>query len=224
VGLVAGTINDLYYVVAVRSVTLPAGSIVKAFLAGIGVALLAAAIPAIEASHAPPQLARRRSVLEARSLGVSRWLLIASALLALGALGIVAASQRSLLAGFVALFLLLLSVAALAPAALRALARAAAHLAGRGSPIVRLALGDIAASLSRTGVAVAALSLAVCAMIGVSLMVGSFRESLRGWLGTTLRADIYITAPGAGFGRPERRIEPAVAAALLAVPGVAEHS
>jgi putative ABC transport system permease protein len=224
VGLVAGTINDLYYVVAVRSVTLPAGSIVKAFLAGIGVALLAAAIPAIEASHAPPQLARRRSVLEARSLGVSRWLLIASALLALGALGIVAASQRSLLAGFVALFLLLLSVAALAPAALRALARATAHLAGRGSPIVRLALGDIAASLSRTGVAVAALSLAVCAMIGVSLMVGSFRESLRGWLGTTLRADIYITAPGAGFGRPERRIEPAVAAALLAVPGVAEHS
>jgi putative ABC transport system permease protein len=224
VGLVAGTINDLYYVVAVHSVTLPAGSIVKALLAGIGVALLAAAIPALEAAHAPPQLARRRSVLEARALGVSRWLLLASALLALGALAIVAASQRSLLAGFVALFLLLLSVAALAPAALRALARTAAHLAGRRSPIVRLALGDIAASLSRTGVAVAALSLAVCAMIGVSLIVGSFRESLRGWLGTTLRADIYITAPGAGFGRPERRIEPAVAAALLAVPGVAEHS
>jgi len=89
---------------------------------------------------------------------------------------------------------------------------------------VRLALGDIAASLSRTGVAVAALSLAVCAMIGVSLMVDSFRESLRDWLGRTLRADIYITAPGAGFGRPERRIEPDVVAALLATSGVVAHS
>jgi putative ABC transport system permease protein len=224
VGLVAGTINDLYYVVAVNTVTLPFASIVKALLAGIGVALLAAAIPALEAAHAAPQLALRRSVLEARALGASRWLLIASALLALGALAIVLGSQRSLLAGFVALFFLLLSVSALAPAALRVLARAAAHLVGRKSPIVRLALGDIAASLSRTGVAVAALSLAVCAMIGVSLMVDSFRESLRDWLGRTLRADIYITAPGAGFGRPERRIEPDVVAALLATSGVVAHS
>ena len=88
----------------------------------------------------------------------------------------------------------------------------------------RLALEDIAASLSRTGVAVAALGMAVAAMIGVSIMVESFRVSLGHWLAQTMRADIYVAAPGPGVGRPERRIEPAVLHALLATPGVADHS
>jgi putative ABC transport system permease protein len=224
VRLVAGTINDLYFVVAVNSVRLPASAVLKALVAGIGVALVAAAIPAMEAANSTPQLGLKRSVLEHRSAGAARWLLLASALLASGALATVFGSARSLLAGFVALFLLLLAVAALAPAALRAGARAAAHLSARASPIARLALNDIAASLSRTGVAVAALSLAVCAMIGVALMVDSFRESLHDWLGRTLRADFYVTAPGPGFARPERRIEKEVAAALIATPGIAAHS
>jgi len=224
VRLVAGTINDLYFVVTVSRVTLPAGAILKALAAGIAVALIAAAVPALEAASSNPQLGLKRSVLEARATGASRWLLLASALLGAGALAIVFGSARSLLAGFVALFLLLLAVAALAPAALRASARAAAHCSARASPVARLALNDIAASLSRTGVAVAALSLAVCAMIGVALMVDSFRESLHDWLGRTLRADFYVTAPGPGFARPERRIEKDVAAALMATPGIIAHS
>jgi len=67
VGLVAGTINDLYFVVAVKSVTLPLRSIVKALFSGIGVALIAAAIPALEAANSAPQLGLKRSVLEARA-------------------------------------------------------------------------------------------------------------------------------------------------------------
>ena len=131
VRLVAGTINDLYFVVAVNAVTLPARAMLKALVAGIGVALIAAAIPAVEAANSTPQLGLKRSVLEGRALEASRWLLLASALLAAGALAIVLGSARSLLAGFVALFLFLLAVAALAPAALRAGARAAAQLGAR---------------------------------------------------------------------------------------------
>src|SRR6202022_694709 len=130
---------------------------------------------------------------------------------------------RSLLAGFAALFLLLLSAATLTPALLRALSRAAARIAGHVSPIARLAFGDIAASLSRTGVAVAALGMALAAMIGVSIMVESFRESLREWLARTMRADIYVTAPGPGGERPERRIDPDLLTAMLARPGVVDH-
>jgi len=224
VRLVAGTINDLYFVVAVSRVTLPASALLKALAAGIGVALIAACIPAMEAASSSPQLALKRSVLEERATGASRWLLLASVLLGAAALAIVTGSARSLLAGFVALFLLLLAVAALAPFVLRVGARAAARLIAGRSPIARLALNDIAASLSRTGVAVAALALAVCAMIGVALMVDSFRESLHDWLGRTLRADIYVSAPGPGFARPERRIEKDVAAALMATPGISAHS
>jgi putative ABC transport system permease protein len=54
-------------------------------------------------------------------------------------------------------------------------------------------------------------------------MVESFRESLRTWLAQTLSADVYVTAPGPGFGRPERRIDPALVEALVALPGVRAH-
>jgi putative ABC transport system permease protein len=162
-------------------------------------------------------------VLEARAVSLARKLLMASGALA-AASGVVAISSgRSLLAGFAALFLLLLSAATLTPALLRALSRAAARIAGHVSPIARLAFGDIAASLSRTGVAVAALGMALAAMIGVSIMVESFRESLRDWLARTLRADIYVTAPGPGAGRPERKIDPGLLKAMLATPGVVDY-
>ena len=217
--LVSRTINDLYFVVAVRETTLPVSSVVKAVLAGFFTALAAALLPALEVAGSAPQLGLRRSVLEARAVHIARRLIIVSAVLAASAGIVVLVSGRSLFAGFAALFLLLLSVAAITPAVLRGLARAAANIAGRASPIARLAFGDIAASLSRTGVAVAALGMAVAAMIGVSIMVESFRESLRDWLGNTMQADIYVTAPGPGAGRPERRIEPGVMARVLATTG-----
>ena len=224
VRLVSQTVNDLYYVVAVRQVTLPAATLIEALVAGLGTALVASLLPALEAADSAPQLGLRRSVLEDRAAVVAHrlsWLSLAFALTA-GAL--IAGSSRSVLAGFTALFLLLLSVAALTPFVLRALARLASRAISGISVVGRLALEDVAASLSRTGVAVAALGMAVAAMIGVSIMVESFRVSLRHWLMQTMRADIYVAAPGPGVGRPERRIDPAVLNALLATPGVADHS
>src|SRR5581483_6049445 len=149
------------------------------------------------------------------------WLGIVFALMACM---LIATSGRSVLAGFAALFLLLASAAALTPSVLRGLARTASRMLSRISTVGRLALEDIAASLSRTGVAVAALGMAVAAMIGVSIMVESFRVSLRHWLVQTMRADIYVAAPGPGTGRPERRIDPTALSALLATPGIADHS
>ena len=224
VRLVSRTINDLYFVVAVNATILPTGTIVKALLAGIGTAVAAALLPAFEAVNSTPQLGLRRSALEEKAVGIARKLLFASAALAVAAGIIVFASSRSLFAGFASLFLLLLSVAALTPAVLRSLARSAAAAFGRASPVARLAFGDIAASLSRTGVAVAALGMAIAAMIGVSIMVESFRESLHDWLDRTMRADIYLSAPGVGSGRPERRLDPQLLPALLAARGVAGYS
>ena len=224
VHLVAQTVNDLYYVVAVGRVTLPAGTVFEAFGAGLGTALVASLLPALEAAGSVPQLGLRRSVLEGRAaLAAARlsWLSLA---FAVAACGLIAGSRRSVFAGFAALFMLLLGVAALTPSVLRALARLASRALAGFSSVGRLALEDVAASLSRTGIAVAALGMAVAAMIGVSIMVESFRVSLRDWLTQTMRADIYVAAPGPGAGSPERRIEPAVLDALLATPGVADHS
>ncbi len=224
VALVSSTINDLYFVLAVNEVVLPASTIVKAVAAGLIVTLAAAVAPAMEVANSNPQLALRRSALERRAVNVAHRLLLVGLLCAAASGLVVVLSRRSLLAGFIALLLLLIAVAAFTPAALRMCSTIAARLAGRASPIARLAFGEVAASLSRTGVAVAALGIAVAAMIGVSIMVESFRESLRAWLDRTLAADLYITAPGPGFARPERRLDPRVIDALLRVPGVTDHS
>jgi putative ABC transport system permease protein len=221
--LVSQTINDLYFVVAVNQTVLPATSIAKALLAGFGTSLVGAWLPALEVAGSLPQLALRRSALESRAVILARRLLVASLVLAVASGLVAVSSGRSLLAGFAALFLLLLSAATLTPAVLRSLARAAARVAGRTSPIARLVFGDVAASLSRTGVAVAALGMALAAMIGVSIMVQSFRESLREWLASTMRADIYVTAPGPGAGRPERKIDPVLLHAMLTAPSVRDY-
>jgi putative ABC transport system permease protein len=223
VALVSQTINDLYFVVTVNEVTVPAAALAKALGAGLATALAAALLPAMEVAASAPQLGLARSVLEGRALRVARALVGASALLASGTGLIIWLSGRSLLGGFIALFMLLLSVAALTPAALRALALGGARLGARLHALARLACGDIAASLSRTGVAIAALGMALTAMIGVAIMVESFRQSLRDWLTQTMRADIYVTAPGPAEGL-ERRLDPQVVRALLAVPGVRDHS
>ncbi|HEV2701357.1 MAG TPA: FtsX-like permease family protein [Steroidobacteraceae bacterium] len=224
VGLVSQTINDLYYVVAVNSVTLPAGEPLLALGAALAVALLAATAPAVEATHSAPQLTLRASVLEGRARRVTRALVGVSVLLGLACLVIAVSSQRSVLAGFAALVFAMLSVAAVAPALLYACAGVLARTRIAASPPVRLALGGIAASLSRTGVAVAALAMAVAAMIGISIMVDSFRESLRDWLTQALQADIYVGAPGPGFARPERRLDAAVVADLVRVPGIGSYN
>ena len=61
-------------------------------------------------------------------------------------------------------------------------------------------------------------------MIGVAVMVESFRAVARssGSL-QTLRADVYVTAPGP-TDELARRLDPQVVQALLAVPGVRAHS
>ena len=223
VGLVSQTINDLYFVVAVNEVSVPPGALLEALGAGLATALVAALLPALEVAGSAPQLGLARSVLEGRAARVARRLALLGLLLASGAGLTVALSSRSLLAGFVALFLLLLAVAAVTPALLRALAQACARLAAGVSAVARLACADVGASLSRTGVAIAALGMALAAMIGVGIMVESFRESLREWLLQTMRADVYVTAPGVSEGL-ERRIEPPVVEAILSVPGIRAHS
>jgi putative ABC transport system permease protein len=224
VGMVSRTINDLYYVVAVNSVTLPAREPLLAIGAALAVALAAAAVPALEAVYSTPQWTLRASVLEGRARRVAAVLLGVSVLLAVSCAVIVLVTQRSVLGGFAALVLVLLSVAAATPAALYAAARLLARSRVCASPPMRLALGSVAGSLSRTGVAVAALAMAVAAMLGISIMVDSFRESLRDWLSYTLQADVYVGAPGPGFARPERRLDAAVVADLVRVPGVAGYS
>ncbi len=100
-----------------------------------------------------------------------------------------------LYAAFAALFGVLAAGALLTPLATVALMSALDRVLGRRAGIpVTLAVRGVSASLSRTGVATAALAVAVATVNGVGLMIASFRASLDDWLQTTLTADVYVSA------------------------------
>jgi putative ABC transport system permease protein len=83
-----------------------------------------------------------------------------------------------------------------------------------------MAARDVVATLSRTSVAIAALMIAVSVTIGVGLMVGSFRQTVIQWLDQTLRADVYVSAPGFSGARTDARLPPDLVRQLSSAPGV----
>lgn len=223
VQLVSGPINDLYLAVTVRAVSLPPAVLLQAGLAGLGASLAGALVPAWESGRIPPVTALRRSEQERASRSMLPRVSLAGLALALLGLGALALPGRSVTLGFVAMACLLLAAAAWVPAALLALtALAARPLAWALGPLGRMATRNLARSLSRTAVAVAALMVAVCVSIGVDLMVGSFRHTVLLWLGQTLQADLFIAPPGLTATRGGRSLPRPLAQALAAQPGVAD--
>src|SRR5207248_9973140 len=115
VHLVTRTINDLYFVVAVREIHLAAQTVIKGFLLGVAATLAAALLPAYEATTVPPRVALIQSVLESqvRQL-LPRISLFAAAFLFTGTL-ILVTWPRSLPATFAGIFALVIGAAFLVP-------------------------------------------------------------------------------------------------------------
>ncbi len=222
VRLVTQTINDLYYVLSVTGAPLTAATVAKAAGLGLGAGVLSAVPAALEAARVEPVEALRRSGFEDRARRAIPGVAAAGALLA-GAGGLLLlASGRSLLASFAGLFAIVLGLALVAPLATVAAMALATPLAGRlAGTLGRLATRTVIRSVSRTGVAVAALSVAVAVTIGVGLMIQSFRATVANWLDLTLRADVFVGAPSAGGTRAFPTLSPDVPAKVAAVPGVA---
>jgi putative ABC transport system permease protein len=199
VDLVLRTIGDLYFGAAVTAVAPSPEIYARGALLGVAGTLLAGAKPAFDAARAPPALALRRADLERRSKQGARvavWLAlpIAAAGLLLTALG-----PSSLRYAFAGLFGVLAACALLVPAATLVLMRALEAATRRGVTLPSLlAIRGVSASLSRTGIATAALAIAIATVNGVGTMISSFRTSLDHWLGTTLSADLYVAFEGDG--------------------------
>jgi putative ABC transport system permease protein len=223
VRLVTRTINDLYFVVVVRDLAISPVALAKASALGIGATLLSAIVPGVEASVTHPGSAIRRVGLETRARrAASRAALAGGAMLVTGSL-LVGWAGRSLAWSYAGLFAAVLGAALITPLAMVGAARVAGPVLGRlfGLP-GRMAARGVVARLSRTGVAVAALMIAVAATIGIGVMIRSFRTTVETWLETSLVADVYVAAPSLRAGRGgDSTIDPAVIARLREVPGVA---
>jgi putative ABC transport system permease protein len=221
VRLVTQTINDLYYALSVRDAPLTLFTTIKGLGLGIGAGVLAAAAPAGEAAGVEPVTAMRFSTLEDR---VRKWLPVVGLLgVVIAAIGTAAlmGSGASLVFSFGGLFAIVIGLALVTPMATILLMRFAVILLSPVSGMLgRLAARTVVKAISRTSVAIAALMVAVSVTIGVSVMIASFRATVTNWLDLTLRADVYVSAPGVGRNGPT--LSPDVAERVAAVPGVAE--
>lgn len=219
VRLVSQTINDLYFRVNVENVAIPGISLVKGAAIGIGASLLAALIPSYEATHTPPAGTMQRSGFERQTLRLIPYVTLAALLFVAGGLALLQISSITL--SFAALFLVLIGCALLTPLAMLTTMHLLMPLTnGIFGVLGRMAPRAVVRSISRTGVAVAALTLAVSVIVGVSVMIGSFRQTVTDWLDTTLGADIYISPFNDDSGDIAVDIDPAIASDLQAIPGV----
>jgi putative ABC transport system permease protein len=222
VRLVTRTINDLYFVLSVREAPLTAAAALKGAALGIGAGLLAALAPALEASRVEPIVALRPSTFEGKTRRLLPWVSLSGLLLALLGTCVLLGLPRSLVMSFAGLFLIVLGLAFVTPVATLVLMEGAGPLAAViAGTLGRLAARTVTRAVSRTGVAIAALMIAVSVTIGVSLMIESFRSTVENWLDLSLRADLIVAAPTVGGTRAAPALSPDVPARLAAVPGVA---
>ncbi|MCU1348677.1 MAG: macB 37 [Acidobacteria bacterium] len=205
--LIGRTINSLYVTSAPEAIVLTPGVVFTGIAVGTLLSLVSAIQPSLEAARVPPGALIRAGLQQRLAHG---------GMLAAGAAGCfaVAALVSRLppmhgiaVAGYVAVLFVVAGFSLLAPAVVRGTAALTRPLLRRTFGIVgELAAASLPASLRRTSIASAALSLATGMMIAVALMVGSFRETVNVWVDQTISSDLWLrpakgltSAPAAVF-------------------------
>lgn len=221
VRMVTSTINDLYFVLVVNQLLVSPLPFVKGLALGVGASIAAAIPPALEATWSPPQTAQRRSIVESRVHVLVRWLFVGGLLIMLAAWGLLGLPSKSLILGFAAMFLLILGFSLATPVLVIIVARLAGRLFGLVAGIPgRLSARGVAVALSRTGIAIAALCVAVSATVGVGVMIGSFRATVDDWITQTLQSDIYVSVPHPVASRADGTLPPEVRGRLDRIEGI----
>jgi putative ABC transport system permease protein len=226
------TTVETFYIAASATDTIARQSlswmeVVIAFSVALPLAIVAATVPALEASRVRPVEAMRGAERLAKSFRPSRKnIFIALALFAAG----IALSQLEAIGGlpvfgYLAGLALMFGGAFLVPTALWLACRAAARVTARLFQAIRvegkLASANLLGAIPRVSISVAALAVSLAMMVAISIMIGSFRETVAYWLDQTFKADIYarpVAWTGAGV---EGAISAEAIELIKAVPEVA---
>lgn len=219
VELVTTTITDLYFTLTVTNFTVSPETIVKGMLAGILAALLAAIVPAFEASRISPINVLRRSELEKYFIKIVPFLTL-SGLVFIG-LGfiLILLPTKSLVLSLISVFLILFGASLIVPVCTAVSMRFFSLILSQTSVIGRMAPRNILRSTSRTGIAIASLTVAISVILSVSIMIGSFRSTVVNWIDIALTADIFISMPSSNISG-KAGLDPALRAEVENFPGV----
>ncbi len=216
---VSDTLSNLYLLQAIETLTLSPGLCLLAACIGIGGAFAGALLPAIDMSRREP-----RALLAAYTLHER----IGSSALPLFLLGLALAGGSGLFyalvlrdwrpGGFVVGIGILLALPLITPFLLRLACRSVRL--GRGRFGVLYGFKSLGLRLQTTAFAAGALAVAASMLIGITLMIGSFRKTLEIWVASTVQADIYISTESWARGRSEATISDDLVAAIRRIPGV----
>ncbi len=224
VALTSTTVSALYIATAAAPPALTWKHVLLAFATGVPLSLLAALVPAIEASRVEPMAAiqgadqvDRRAQFPARSLAAGLLLLMGGAWLAtLGPAGGLP------LFGYAAAIVLVFGASFVVPAMLFGVAHT---IEGPVRRLCRvedwLAVRNLSASVPRLSISVAALAVSLSMMVAVSIMIGSFRETVVYWIGQTLQADLFVSPGSRQQGGADVTLSAEVVEAMTSSPDVA---
>jgi putative ABC transport system permease protein len=223
VGLTASTVNTLYIAAASAPPELTLGHVGLAMAIGLPLSLIAAAVPALEASRVAPTAAMRgHDTLEMRTRLRARAFLLPLAVLAAAyGLSLLPPIGRRPLFAYAASLTLVVGAAFFVPAIMFGLARLSRTVLRRRLGVEGLlAHANLTSAIPRLSISVAALAVSLSMMVAIAVMIGSFRDTVIYWVGQTVRADLFI-GPGV---RPsvgsEQTISPEVIAAIGKHPDV----
>lgn len=199
---VTATTVETFYIASAATETvarhaLGAGEIALAFAVALPLALVAAAVPALEAARVRPIEAMRGAERLTRAFKPSRkHLMLSLSLFALGyAFSWFDPVNGLPLFGYAAAAALMFGGAFLVPNVLWLACSASGRWLARvlrGAGVeARLASANLRGAIPRVSISVAALAVALAMMVAISIMIGSFRETVSYWVGETMVADIY---------------------------------
>jgi putative ABC transport system permease protein len=198
VTLTSSTVSTLYIASVAAPPELNISHVWIAIAIGLPLSLIAAAIPALEASRVPPTAAMRgHDTLDTRVRFNPTALIVALVLLGLAyALAQLPPVGRRPIFGYLSSFIIVIGSAFLVPAIMYGLARIGRLFLRRRLGVEGLlAHANLTSAIPRLSISVAALSVSLSMMVAIAVMIGSFRDTVVYWVGQTLQADLFI-GPG----------------------------
>ncbi len=221
---VAGTVASIYLPTASIGDSGYGGVVILAAGVGMAAACLATLLPAIEATRVEPSPAMRAGSIEgvARRRVGRRLIGAGAALAAAFAASRVGAVDGFPLFGFAAVGLVVAALALAAPFGVHAGAEGPGRLLARVVGVEgRLAAGFFRGGLVRNGIAVTALSMALGMTLAMIVTVASIRETVRVWVESTLRSDLWVKADTGGRSGIVGDLAPGIVPFLRRFDGVA---
>jgi len=223
VGMTAATVSTIYIAAASSPPDMDWGHVWLGAAIGLPLSLLAAAIPALEASRVEPTEAMRgNDTLDMRVRLKPAMVIAPLAVLALAfGLAQLGPVDGRPVFGYLASFAIVIGAGLLVPAIMYGLARVGRGVLRRRFGVEGLlAHANLTSAIPRLSISVAALSVSLSMMVAIAIMIGSFRDTVVYWVGQTLQADLFI---GPGI-RPtigqEQTLSPEVIAAVQQHPAV----